>query len=702
MDKNNSQGHSPSQANGDTVTVPLTLPVGLYRQTLAMSADDGMDGFDAGVIHSLEGDVEAWLESGTLNHRPRRILRQYERELDAGKHPEVWPPRLVSPAAVASPAASLAAFGWLDDHACQLIGERLDQEPRLDLRDLLNSAVDFLLSDPETHPEADEPRKCLHRAYQRRVHPDPSQPPPSSPSAPATHLLTLCLSEAQLGMLGQTARYDGEGVEAWALGELYKVVELTLRECYGHQGDRIAHGWQPLGPKPPRRAVVDEAARYEAAKQRHRAERAEPAPTVSRLASRITHHAGGAMDLTLHLAPPVARMIQVLCDMQEEETTPAQLIYENLADFVAEYISQGQQPERANLQSIINDHAPTSEEEASEDGPLFLRLDEEAAEKLRVYRRLTGRELEDIASGAVVSDVGHALDWQHARQEPDWYSLAEEVEEAAARRLEAGLLHGGPGCERPTTADTAPPSALARDFALEPFFLKLFDAFCGRWDIEPAAFVRAAVQEKLENIFSTQGEEYLSARDLRESGSFHGKAVAELTEEGKVRLYVQAGLDIGDLVPPERLRPFGRQQEQPEEEKTAIDLTTREGEYIDTMHLSSAAIALIEDHARRHAMDFQEAFGDVIRIGLDTREVLAANAEEEDLDAPFDVVDLRDRPATDRADVALAAAGKVPPIVPPADDPPLSVEQEATEASNEPVDDNRNGDDENTQPEGGK
>ena len=81
-----------SPLDPDEVTVPFTLPLELYRSILAMGAYDELDGFDATVIRSMEGDVEAWLESSD-QRKPHQFLRRYERELDAGLHPDVYPPQ---------------------------------------------------------------------------------------------------------------------------------------------------------------------------------------------------------------------------------------------------------------------------------------------------------------------------------------------------------------------------------------------------------------------------------------------------------------------------------------------------------------------------------------------------------------------------------------------------------------------------------
>ena len=50
-------------ADEASVTVPLTLPAGLFRAVMAMSEYDGHEGFCAAVIDGLRGDVRAWLEA---------------------------------------------------------------------------------------------------------------------------------------------------------------------------------------------------------------------------------------------------------------------------------------------------------------------------------------------------------------------------------------------------------------------------------------------------------------------------------------------------------------------------------------------------------------------------------------------------------------------------------------------------------------
>ena len=148
------------------VTVPLTLPLALYRQVLAMAAYDTMRlhqdaGFSAAVVRGMEGEVEAWLEAGDKNPTPpARYLKKYERELAAGQHPQVYPP----PAALTLDPVASAMLRKVSQEgdACRHPGE--------DPRDLVNAAVTFYLSDDQNDRHGEFDLSCGDEALARAKH----------------------------------------------------------------------------------------------------------------------------------------------------------------------------------------------------------------------------------------------------------------------------------------------------------------------------------------------------------------------------------------------------------------------------------------------------------------------------------------------------------------------------------------------------
>ena len=58
-----------------------------------------------------------------------------------------------------------------------------------------------------------------------------------------------------------------------------------------------------------------------------------------------------------------------------------------------------------------------------------------ATESVLAFRQRTGRELEDIVSGGVISSVSHAMGYVDDKTEADWYLIANQIEEACLRRL---------------------------------------------------------------------------------------------------------------------------------------------------------------------------------------------------------------------------------------------------------------------------
>ena len=83
-----------SHLDSDKVTVPFTLPLDLYRQVLAMAAYDERGDFSDTVRHSLEGDVESWLEAPDIYADPevqrvwimerQAILNAHDRLVEGG------------------------------------------------------------------------------------------------------------------------------------------------------------------------------------------------------------------------------------------------------------------------------------------------------------------------------------------------------------------------------------------------------------------------------------------------------------------------------------------------------------------------------------------------------------------------------------------------------------------------------------------
>lgn len=160
---------------GENVTVPLTLPMGLYRQILAMGAYDGDANIGETIVDDMEGDVTAWLESGGLAKRngrpnPARFLQKFERELDAGLHPDVYPPSLVFPVS----REGEAELPFLDDHCRELVRGYLAARPDLDPRDVVNAAVEFFTCDPDDMESVDSSREAMARAMARRTTGNPT------------------------------------------------------------------------------------------------------------------------------------------------------------------------------------------------------------------------------------------------------------------------------------------------------------------------------------------------------------------------------------------------------------------------------------------------------------------------------------------------------------------------------------------------
>ncbi len=139
----------------ETVTVPLTLPLSLYRQVLALGAYDGRASFSETVLQSVATETEAWLEQ---DDEAPPYLRQYESELDAGAHPELWP---LAPIATnvrpQQPAAKPGRIVVELDNLASAMLRRVCQEGNEcreageDPRDLVNAAVTFYLCGDKDH-----------------------------------------------------------------------------------------------------------------------------------------------------------------------------------------------------------------------------------------------------------------------------------------------------------------------------------------------------------------------------------------------------------------------------------------------------------------------------------------------------------------------------------------------------------------------
>ena len=71
------QGAAMLFQDADAVTVPLTLPSDLYQQILAMGAYDERADLSATIVHSMEGDVQSWLDTPDTNPSPQEFLEQY-------------------------------------------------------------------------------------------------------------------------------------------------------------------------------------------------------------------------------------------------------------------------------------------------------------------------------------------------------------------------------------------------------------------------------------------------------------------------------------------------------------------------------------------------------------------------------------------------------------------------------------------------
>ena len=166
----------PTGMNGtpDMITVPLTLPLSLYRQVLAMAYYDSSNtSLDAGarIVESIEGDVRAWHESGDTGPTPGEYLAEFEQELAAGLYPEVYPPALSDEArqAVGAPGRIVVE---LDDLASTMLRKACREgnecrEAGEDLRDLVNAAVTFYLCGDKDDQHGEFDLNCGDEALER-------------------------------------------------------------------------------------------------------------------------------------------------------------------------------------------------------------------------------------------------------------------------------------------------------------------------------------------------------------------------------------------------------------------------------------------------------------------------------------------------------------------------------------------------------
>ena len=86
----------------ETITVPLTLPVDLYRRILAMGEYDERADLSETIVHSMVGDLESWLEAPDTDPSPTEFLEQFLEE-----HP--LPTLLQQPTAYGVSQATLEA-----------------------------------------------------------------------------------------------------------------------------------------------------------------------------------------------------------------------------------------------------------------------------------------------------------------------------------------------------------------------------------------------------------------------------------------------------------------------------------------------------------------------------------------------------------------------------------------------------------------
>ncbi len=102
-------------ATPPVVTVPVTMPLELYRRILAMGAYDERADFSETVVSSMEGDIAAWLETGDENPTPSEYLEKFERELDAAPNLTRKPqskPRVVTLRPAADATLELLCRGY--------------------------------------------------------------------------------------------------------------------------------------------------------------------------------------------------------------------------------------------------------------------------------------------------------------------------------------------------------------------------------------------------------------------------------------------------------------------------------------------------------------------------------------------------------------------------------------------------------------
>lgn len=146
--KASATSHAAQRFEDGSMNVSLHLPRSVAHLVRAVAELD-----ECTPLEVVYGALQEWVV-GALTTRPEseQDLRgafskhwpgktdQYERDLDAGGHPEVWPPQQ-------RPEKPFAAdpYAWLDDHARELVSARLAAEPGLDVRDLLNAALDYML-----------------------------------------------------------------------------------------------------------------------------------------------------------------------------------------------------------------------------------------------------------------------------------------------------------------------------------------------------------------------------------------------------------------------------------------------------------------------------------------------------------------------------------------------------------------------------
>lgn len=123
---------APAVQTPEVVTVAVTMPLALYRRFMALDYYDSRNrrlDVSAAVVEQMEAAVQCWLETRERQGpQPAEYLAEFERELDAGMYPSVYPP----PLAV-----------QLDQEAARLVRWVRADDPAFTFADMVNGSVRY-------------------------------------------------------------------------------------------------------------------------------------------------------------------------------------------------------------------------------------------------------------------------------------------------------------------------------------------------------------------------------------------------------------------------------------------------------------------------------------------------------------------------------------------------------------------------------